>query len=82
MEAILEQLQKGEDLSVCAVEHDGVLVECTVSQELLWLWHGDSSVKSVVASRYQKIGERTAKREDSVRAIVKCKLCELEISPL
>jgi hypothetical protein len=42
VEIVLEQLQKGEDLNVCSVASNGV-GEFTVSQQLLWLWKGDSS---------------------------------------
>jgi hypothetical protein len=33
-----------------------------------------------VGSLYQRTGEETAEREDSVRALVNCRLCELEIA--
>jgi hypothetical protein len=48
-----------------------------VTQEVLWLSHGDSSGTqrkgtSVVGNRYQRAGEETEDRKDSVCAVVKC----------
>jgi hypothetical protein len=50
-----------------------------VCQELLWPKYGDSSdtekgERPAVGSRYQRTGEETADREDSVSAVVKCRV--------
>jgi hypothetical protein len=60
---VLEQLQKGEDLSVCNGVSTRKLVKCTVSRELQLLWRGDTLDSRgrgtpAVGSRYHKIDER------------------------
>jgi hypothetical protein len=84
VEAAQEQIQKSDDLSVCIGARDRV-GGCTVSQVLLWLRHGGSLGTQMkenvpVGSRYQRTGEQQT-REDSVLAVVNCRLCELAIAP-